>query len=60
MTAIEKYLSTRGYVIWPGVVFDLTDPKEAKLAAEWYRDFVIDFEKWCWHNKTTQWADLPG
>lgn len=58
MTYIEQYLASRGYVIWPGVVFDLTDPKECEKAAAWYSKFTEDFNSWA--RSQQKWADLPG
>lgn len=45
-TLMNQYLSTRGYIIWPGVVFNLTDPKECAKAEQWYRDFQRDYNEY--------------
>lgn len=44
MTDIEKYLTTRGCELWPGVTFYLTDPKERAKAVQWTRDLLTQLE----------------
>lgn len=38
MTLEEDYLSQLGVTLWPGVSFDITDPKERAKAAAWLED----------------------
>lgn len=40
MTHTERYLESLRCTLWPGVSFDLTDPKERLKAAEWLKRTV--------------------
>lgn len=37
-TQCYRYLTSLGVTLWPGVSFDITDPKERARAAEWLSD----------------------
>jgi hypothetical protein len=40
-----RYLTGIGVSLWPGVAFDITDPKERARAAEWLADQLEAMEK---------------